>query len=223
VALLDHAWVRSGDAVHDAPNVDVDEGVPVVERHPAGVATDGDPRVVEEEVEALVLPEGVAHHLLDGGGIGHVHRHGARGAGTAQGLGRPLRTLEIDVREPHVGPVPNQPLSERPPDSGRSPGDDRKLVSKDVDGHRPLLGMVTVSCLAALPGFPRAGGPPIRRGLPSGGVQALPDESVPLAVGCVLAARVPYTGLTFKTAKRLSFLRWSLSRSGVRPATEHSA
>ncbi len=70
--LPDHDRVNGVHTVHHAPQVDVDDAVPVREQQLVGLTADGDTGVVHHDVEAAVAVVSAAHQGRDRGGVADI-------------------------------------------------------------------------------------------------------------------------------------------------------
>jgi hypothetical protein len=137
VALPDHHRVRGGDAVDDAADVHVDDGVPLGDRQVLGLAAERDAGVVEHEVQPALALGDVGHERLDGGGVGDVERHRDRRAGPG-GPGRGARRgVAVQVGAADGDTVADQRAHERAADPRAAAGDDRLPRARRVRGTHP--------------------------------------------------------------------------------------
>ena len=121
--------------MHDAADVDVDDGVPLVQGEQFGVAAPSDSGVVEHQVE----PSGAGDDGVDGGRhrgrVGDVEGGRCRGAGTVQALRGAGRRGAVDVGADDVGARVDQGPAQRRADARAGAGDDRLLAGEIPGSH----------------------------------------------------------------------------------------
>ena len=114
-ALLGHDRVRRLHAVDHTPQVDVDDPIPVRDPELEIVAADGDPGVVEDQVETAVCGDCVVDQRLHGRGVPDVDLGGAREG--AQVAGYTLGRGAVDVGDDDRVAAIDECAAQRGPDA----------------------------------------------------------------------------------------------------------
>ena len=112
--------------------------VPVLERRVAERAGSGDPRVVDEQVDAAEGQHGGVHGLGHRGLVGHVGDDAGRTVRTAE-LGGDLADLRlVEVGDDDVGPLGGERPGGREPDAGGGTRDDGDPAGERLGLRSPL-------------------------------------------------------------------------------------
>src|SRR4029453_3012297 len=139
VAAVQHVLEHGPAQVEGAGQVDVDDPVPVLHRHLADGAVDGDAVVVAQDVHPAVLVQDLGDDPLTVG----------RDPDVALVDGRPLvgggerlgRVGPMGVADRHLDPTLGEPVADGQPDPAGAAGDERDLtVHAGHEGPSLLLG-----------------------------------------------------------------------------------
>ena len=158
VALAEHQRVGGVHAVHDAPEVDIDHPVPVIQSQFLDHAADRDPGVVEDQIELAVVGRDLYDEVGDGTRIPDVYGN-RRQPGPARcrpARWRPASRLHasrrrrvdllgdrlsgglVDIGDHDRGTTPGQRPDERRPDPRAAPGHDRHLAGEGIGAIRVI-------------------------------------------------------------------------------------
>ena len=116
---------EGADAVDDAPQVDVDDAVPVLERYLPGVAAVDDAGIVHRDVELPEVLDGRGPDALDGVGISDVGGDG-QDLGALAGQSRRVRAqgVLVDVGHDDLHAGGDEAFDDGQPDATGRAGDD---------------------------------------------------------------------------------------------------
>ncbi len=75
-SLPNHQWIGSQNPVGGSSQVDIDKVIPVGGMAIVGQSADANPGIVEQEIEAMVLPEDHFNHFLESIKVSDIQLNG---------------------------------------------------------------------------------------------------------------------------------------------------
>jgi hypothetical protein len=97
-SLLDHAWIGGQDPIGGASQVDIDQVIPVGGLAIMGQSADANPRIVEQEIEAIVLREDHVYHFLKSIEVSDIQLNGdGQPASLSDAFGHLLSKFHLSI------------------------------------------------------------------------------------------------------------------------------